>query len=350
MSFLTKTNFYFFSLRVQPPLQIPIVLFFPPPYDWPCVPPPPTSSALSPPVSSSPLPSPAVSPSSSPPHVSSHESSPTVSSNSIAPNARTHHMVTHSQNNMHQPKQFRDVTIHYPLPSAFSASLISNDVEATSYTQAAKNVKWRAAMAEEFIALIKTGTWTLVPKNSSMNIVGSKWVFRIKRNADGSIERYKARLVAKGFHQQEGVDYFETYNPIVKPITIRTMLSLAVSAGWYIKQVNVSNAFLHGHLQETIYMSQLPGFVNPMYPNAVCLLKKALYCLKQAPRAWYHRLSSCFLELGFQGSTSNSSLIIFKSTSVTILALVYVDDLILTGSSLGAIDDLIHTLSLVIFP
>jgi hypothetical protein len=118
-----------------------------------------------------------------------------------------------------------------------------------------------------------------------MNIVGAKWVFRIKRNADGSIERYKARLVAKGFHQQEGIDYFETYSPVVKPITIRTVLSLAISAGWYIKQVDVSNAFLHGHLQETVYMSQPPVFVNPMYPDAVCLLKKALYGLKQAPRA-----------------------------------------------------------------
>jgi len=193
-------------------------------------------------------------------------------------------------------------------------------------------------MTEEFNALIKTGTWTLVPKTSSMNIVGAKWVFCIKRKADGSIERYKARLVAKGFHQQEGNDYFETYSPVVKPIIIRTVLSLAVSASWCIKQVDVSNAFLHGHLQETVYMSQPPGFVNPMHPDAVCLLKKALYGLKQAPRALYKRLSSCLLELGFQGSKSDNSLFIFKSASVTILALVYVDDLILTGSSLDSID------------
>jgi hypothetical protein len=254
-------------------------------------------------------------------------------------------MVTHAQNNIHKPKQFCDGTIRYPLPSAFSASLITADVEPTSYTQAAKNSKWRAAMAEEFNALIKTGTWTLVPKNPFMNIVGAKWVFRIKQKANGSIERYKARLVAKGFHQQEGVDYFETYSPIVKPITIRTVLSLAVSAGWCIKQVDVSNAFLHGHLQETVHMTQPPGFVNPLYLDAVCLLKKALYGLNQAPRAWYRRLSSCLLELGFQGSKSDNSLFIYKSASVSLLALVYVDDLIFTGSSLEAIDDLIQTLS-----
>jgi hypothetical protein len=106
-------------------------------------------------------------------------------------------------------------------------------------------------------------------------------------------------LVAKGFHQQEGVDYFETYSPVVKSITIRTVLSLVVSAGWYIKQVDESSAFLHGHLQETVYMSQPPGFVNPMYHDAVCLLKKALYGLKQALQAWYHRLSFYLLELRF---------------------------------------------------
>jgi len=268
-----------------------------------------------------------------------------LSSPSNDPPTRMHPMVTRVQNNIHQPKHYNDGTVRYPLPRAYTASLICDDVEPTSYTQAAKNVKWRAAMAEEFNAFIKTGTWTLVPKTASMNIVGAKWVFRIKRKADGSIDRYTARLVAKGFYQQEGVDYFETYSPVVKPIIIRTVLSLAVSAGWCIKQVDVSNAFLHGHLQETVYMSQPLDFVNPIHPDAVCLLKKALYGLKQAPRAWYHRLSSCLLELGFQGLKSDSSLFIFTSASVTILALVYVDDLILTGSSLDAIDELIHNLS-----
>lgn len=119
-------------------------------------------------------------------------------------------------------------------------------------------------MNEEFNALMKIGTWTLVPKNDSMNIVGTKWVFHIKRKADGSVEHYKACLVAKSFHQQEGIDYFETYSPVVKPITIRTVLSLAISTGWCIKQVDVSNAFLHGQLQEPVYMSQPPGFVHPL--------------------------------------------------------------------------------------
>lgn len=161
--------------------------------------------------------------------------------------------------------------------------------------------------------------------------------------------KLKACLVAKGFHQQEGIDFSETYSPVVKPITIHVVLSLAVSAGWCIRQVDVSNAFLHSDLQEIVYMTQYPGFVNPLFPNVVCLLKKSLYELKQAPRAWYHRLSSRLLELGFIGSKSDSSLFILETSAVTIFALVYVDDIIFTGSSSTAIMSLIKMLS-VDFP
>jgi hypothetical protein len=115
-------------------------------------------------------------------------------------------------------------------------------------------------MNEEFDALLKNGTWSLVSPSPSMNIVGCKWVFRIKKKADGTIERYKARLVAKGFHQQPVIDFSETFSPVIKPITIRTMISIVVSAGWAIHQVDVSNAFLHGSLQETVYMVQPLGF------------------------------------------------------------------------------------------
>ena len=92
--------------------------------------------------------------------------------------------------------------------------------------------EWRNAMQTEFNALLSNQTWTLVPSNTANNVVGCKWVFKVKRKADGSLERYKARLVAKGFHQQVGVDFGETFNPVVKPTTIRTVLSIAYSAGW----------------------------------------------------------------------------------------------------------------------
>jgi hypothetical protein len=146
--------------------------------------------------------------------------------------------------------------IRYRLPRANTAALVSTESEPTSFTQAVKCEKWRAAMENEFNALIDNRTWTLVPPKSSMNIIRSKWVFKIKRKADGSVERYKARLVAKGFHQQPSVDFSETYSLVIKPITIRTVLSMVVSAGRCIKQIDISNAFLHGHLQEMVHMSQ----------------------------------------------------------------------------------------------
>ncbi|KAI5335558.1 hypothetical protein L3X38_025691 [Prunus dulcis] len=123
-------------------------------------------------------------------------------------------------------------------------------IEPTNFTQASQSSHWRAAMKDEYDALTRNQTWSLVPATSCMNIVGCKWVFKVKRKADGSIEQYKARLVAKEFNQKEGFDYEETFSPVVKPATIRTILSLAVSYNWSLQQLDVRNAFLNGYLQE----------------------------------------------------------------------------------------------------
>lgn len=187
-------------------------------------------------------------------------------------------------------------------------------------------------MVEEFNALLKNHTWSLVPPSQYQNIVGCKWVFRIKHKSDGSIERYKARLVAKGFHQQPGIDYDETFSPVVKPATIRTVLSIAISNGWSIRQLDVKNAFLHGFLKEEVFMSQPPGFVDPEKPHFVCKLHKALYGLKPAPRAWFNRFSSYLLNIGFFQSLADSSLFIYRCSSHTIYLLLYVDDIVVTGS------------------
>ncbi|CAL9000527.1 unnamed protein product [Prunus brigantina] len=164
-----------------------------------------------------------------------------------------------------------------------------------------------------------------------MNIVGCKWVFKVKQKADGSIDRYKTRLVAKGFNQQEGFDYEETFSPVVKPATIHTILSLAMSYNWSLQQLDVRNAFLNGYLQEEVYMKQPPGFHDSSRPQDVCRLHKALYGLKQAPRAWFQRLSAFLLAQGFVHSHSDASLFIHRSSSCTVYVLVYVDDIIVTG-------------------
>uniref|UniRef100_A0A2N9EV01 Integrase catalytic domain-containing protein n=1 Tax=Fagus sylvatica TaxID=28930 RepID=A0A2N9EV01_FAGSY len=144
--------------------------------------------------------------------------------------------------------------------------------EPTTYATASKHPQWCNAMDEEFEALQKQGTWTLVPAPSTKNIVGCKWVYKLKYNSDGTISRYKARLVAKGFHQQYGVDFAETFSPVVKPPTVRLILSLAVSLNWPLRQLDVKNAFLHGTLKEEVYMVQPQGYTDPSHPSHVCKL------------------------------------------------------------------------------
>jgi histone deacetylase 1/2 len=121
-------------------------------------------------------------------------------------------------------------------------------------------------MEQEFKALLHNETWKLVPPISGVNVIDFKWVFKVKKHVDGSIERYKVRLVAKGFKQRYDLDYKDTFSPVVKPTTIRLLLSLAVTRGWSIHQVDVHNAFYHGVLEEEVYLRQPPGFVDPSRP------------------------------------------------------------------------------------
>jgi len=135
-------------------------------------------------------------------------------------------------------------------------------------------------MQEEIDALHAQGTWDLVPLLHAKNLVGCKWVYRIKKNTDGSIARHKAHLVAKGFSQKEGIDYNETFSPVVKPTTIRLVLALVAQFHWPLRQLDVKNAFLHGVLQEEVYMTQPQGLTSKIYPDFVCRLCKSLYGLK----------------------------------------------------------------------
>ena len=200
-------------------------------------------------------------------------------------------------------------------------------------------------MHEELHALAKNGTWDLVPRESHHNVVSCKWVFRIKRNPDGSVARYKARLVAKGFNQRPGLDYTDTFSPVIKPTTIRVVLSIAISSGWPINQLDVNNAFLHGHLDEEVFMSQPPGFIDPSRPHHVCRLHKSLYGLKQAPRAWFTELKNFILSQGFVNCHSDSSLFVYTNKSIRVYFLVYVDDLLITCNSMTLIRHVITALS-----
>jgi hypothetical protein len=218
------------------------------------------------------------------------------------------------------------------------------DVEPPSFSVASALTPWITAMKDEFSALHRQGTWTLVPPAPSQNIVGCKWVYKVKRNVDGSVSRYKARLVAKGFHQQAGLDYDETFSLVIKPTTVRIILTLAAHFDWPLRQLNISNAFLHGYLKEDVFMAQPQGFVDHSKPDYVCKLHKSLYGLKQAPRAWFERFTSQLETLSFTASTADPSLFIYKSKHDTLYLLLYVDDIIITSTSPTLVTTLISNL------
>ncbi|KAL0786108.1 hypothetical protein Bca101_002354 [Brassica carinata] len=215
----------------------------------------------------------------------------------------------------------------------------------TSVAEALKDPRWRQAMIDEINAQLRNHTWDLESPHRAANVVGCKWVFTIKRKADGTVERFKARLVAKGFNQKPGIDYHDTFSPVVKPATIRLVLSVATSHNWPLRQFDVNHAFLQGKLEDNVYMLQPPGFVDKDNPTAVCKLHKAIYGLKQAPRAWYNELRRFLLASGFTNSLADASLFIYNKNGVLLYMLIYVDDIILTGNNQTHLNNFITSLS-----
>ncbi|RVW13869.1 Retrovirus-related Pol polyprotein from transposon RE1 [Vitis vinifera] len=170
--------------------------------------------------------------------------------------------------------------------------------------------------------------------------------FKSKRRLDGSIERLKSRLVAIGYLQRSGIDFFDTFNLIIKPSTIRMVLALVVSFNWDIRQLDVSNAFLHGILDEEVYMAQPKGFEDPTNPQFMCKLHKSIYGLKQATYAWFNCLSTVLLSLGFVSSWVDPFLFTYRRDSNHAFLLVYVDDILVTSNVRSFIDELISNLQM----
>jgi histone deacetylase 1/2 len=216
--------------------------------------------------------------------------------------------------------------------------------ESSSITEALTDKNWKKDMDIEYDALMHNKTWHLVPARRGQNIIDRRWVYKVKRKADGTLDKCKACLVAKGYKQHYGIDYEDTFSPVVKAATIRLVLSLAVSFGWNLRQLDVQNAFLHGNLEEEVFMRQPPGFECKTHPHFVCKLDKALYGLKQAARAWYSRLSSKLQSLGFKPSNADVSLFVCNKGGVVIFLLVYVDDIIVASSSTAATEALLKDL------
>lgn len=217
---------------------------------------------------------------------------------------------------------------------------ISADLEPTFYHQAVKFPEWRQAMKEEIQALEANNTWILVPLPEGKKPIGSKWVYKVKRHADGTIERHKARLVAKGYNQQEWVDYLDTFSPVANMVTVKAILALATIQKWHMHQLDISNAFLNGELSEEVYMSLPLGYnKHSTSSNLVCRLTKSLYGLKQASRQWNVKLTSTLVDLGFKQSKADYSLFTKGQGNNFILLLIYVDDILIAGPDISIITE-----------
>jgi len=201
------------------------------------------------------------------------------------------------------------------------------------FEDASKSEKWRHAMDLEMEAINKNGTWELVELPEGGKKVGVKWIYKTKFNENGEVEKYKARLVAKGYTQQYGVDYTEVFALVARIETIRLVVALAAQRKWSIYQLDVKSAFLHGELNEEVFVEQPCGYVQKGHEKKVYRLKKALYGLKQAPRAWYNRIEAYFQKAGFEKCDYEHTLFFKtrKEGKILIVSL-YVDDLIFTGN------------------
>jgi hypothetical protein len=196
--------------------------------------------------------------------------------------------------------------------------------EPSTFEEATGRQVWRDAMMEEYNSIMKNDVWEVVPRPEGKSVVTSRWLYKLKHAADGSIEKYKARFVAPGFSQVEGVDYDETFASVARCTSIKAVM------GWKIHQMDVKTAFLNGLIQEDAYIEQLLGFEVHERESHVCRLKKALYGMKQAPRAWYSRIDAYLQQLGFEKSEADPNLYYIVVGEDPLILLLYLDDLFIT--------------------
>ncbi|CAA0357000.1 unnamed protein product [Arabidopsis thaliana] len=241
-----------------------------------------------------------------------------------------------SQRSHNPPKYLQDYVLLAEEEGEFLLLCLNN--EPRNFHEAKEAKEWTLACEEEISSIEKHKTWNLVDLPSGVKPIGLKWVFKLKRNSNGSINKYKARLVAKGYVQQYGVDFEEVFAPVARIETIRLLINLAASHAWEIHHLDVKTAFLHGELKETVYVCQPEGFEKTGSEDKVYKLNKALYGLRQSPRAWNNKLNHILLELQFKKCSKEPSVYRKEVGSHLFVIAVYVDDLFVTGTSLDVIN------------
>jgi hypothetical protein len=235
-----------------------------------------------------------------------------------------------AKENVGEPKrQFRESKPPVRFGSYLAMVTSISDTEPQTFAQAVDQQVWREAMLEEYDSIMWNDVWEVVLRPVGKSVVTSRWLYKTKYVADGSIEKHKVRFVTRGFSQIEGVDYDETFAPVARYTSIKSIISIATEIGWRIHQMDVKTAFLNGFIEEEVYIEQPQGFEVSERESHVCLLRKALYGLKQATRTWYSRTDTYLLQMGFEKSDVDPNLY-FRGED-TLILILYVDDLFITG-------------------
>ena len=220
----------------------------------------------------------------------------------------------------------------YGIRVSLATEALNEPASMTEALSSPDKAKWKEAMEKEMKSLHANDVWDLVKLPKGRKPVGSKWVFKLKIGPNGLVERHKARLVAQGFSQKYGLDYDETFSPVVRFESLRTVIALAVQNGMKLHQMDVTTAFLNGELEEEVYMKQPEGFAAKGQEDMVCKLKRSIYGLKQSPRCWNSALDNQLKQMGFVQVKGDPCLYMASEGEMFFIA-VYVDDIVLAGKS-----------------
>ena len=218
-------------------------------------------------------------------------------------------------------------------------------IEPATIVDALEDEFWYCACTEELNQFSRNDVWDLVPRPAHVNVVGIKWIFKNKIDESGNVVRNKARLVAQGYSQAEGVDFDETFAPVARLESIRLLLGIAGILKIKLHQMDVKSAFLNGFLQEEVYVAQPKGFEDPHFPEHVYKLKKALYDLKQAPRARYERLAQFLLDDNFQRGNVDKTLFINRTGAHILIVQMYVDDIVFGSTDPKLVNKFVKTMT-----
>ena len=219
----------------------------------------------------------------------------------------------------------------------------------STFYEAKKSKIWCKVVDDEFESLEKLDTWSVCSLLEGKKTIGYRWLFKLKLNAYGTVERPKVRLVAKGYTQREGVDFVDTFSPVAKMVTVKMLFAMAAKKKWFLHQLDISNAFLNGDLSEEVYMDIPQGYAerkgNNLPQNAALRLKKSIYGLEQASRQWFLKFSTTLLNMGFEKINGDHTLFWSHSGEKFLLVLVYVDDILIASNFEASISTMIAQLS-----